>query len=98
MKTSLCATARYSVLALAASLVLIPRDSALADEKIAIDQLPESVIAAIKYRFPNAEFLSAERDFDDGKAEYEVKIRTAGQKKEVDVSAGGEITDVDDED
>ncbi|MBA2431165.1 MAG: hypothetical protein H0V56_03515 [Chthoniobacterales bacterium] len=61
-------------------------------------KLPEPVTKAIMERFPKAELIKAEKETDDGKVKYEVKIRTEGKEKEVDVSAEGVILKVDDED
>lgn len=69
-----------------------------ADEDIAIDKLPGPVVKAIKDRFPKGELRSAEKETDDGKVEYEVKVRSDGKKYEVEVTPDGKINEVDDDD
>lgn len=56
------------------------------------------VVSSIKARFSDAKLLSAEKGIENGRFVYEVKIRTGGFKKEVDVTPEGRIVDVDDED
>jgi hypothetical protein len=70
----------------------------LAGEAIPISQLPEPVVNAVKTRFPNAQFLSAEREIDDGRVKYEVKILDGNQKKEVELTPNGQVLKVENED
>lgn len=72
--------------------------SATAGDRIEIKELPKAVLTGIQMRFPDAEILSAERDRDDGRIEYEVKIRHKGQRYEVELTEDGRITDIDRED
>jgi uncharacterized membrane protein YkoI len=72
--------------------------SARAGEKVAVDQLPEPVVKAVKERFPKGELLSAERERDDGRIKYEVKVRDGGKKYEVEVTPEGKILEVERED
>lgn len=88
---------RLRLLTLAAACMAAPA-LVYADDDIAVDKLPKEVRAAIDERFPGAELLSAERDKDDGKVEYEVELRHKGQRYEVDVTEDGRIKDVDRED
>lgn len=67
-----------------------------AGKKIPIDALPPAVFFAVADRFPDAQFLSAERDKDDGRIMFEVKIRTGGKKIELDVTPFGQIVKIDD--
>ncbi len=69
-----------------------------AGEKIKVADLPAAVVKAIEGRFPGAELLSAEMERDDGKVEYEVNIKHAGKKYEVEVTADGVIKEVELED
>lgn len=69
-----------------------------AGEKIKVADLPAAVVKAIEAKFPGAELLSAEKELDDGKLEYEVKIKHAGKKYEVEVTADGVIKEVERED
>jgi uncharacterized membrane protein YkoI len=72
--------------------------SAMADEKIDVKSLPEKVTKAIQDRLPGAQLLSAEKETDDGKIEYEVKVRHDGNKYEVEVKEDGAIKEVERDD
>jgi hypothetical protein len=63
-------------------------------ENVPINQLPSPVTAAIKNRFPKSELLSAEKDLENGKVKYEVKVRSDGQNYDVDVTPSGKILKV----
>jgi len=67
-------------------------------ENVPINRLPSPVTAAIKNRFPKSELLSAEIDRENGKVKYEVKVRSEGQKYDVDVTPDGKILKIDRED
>lgn len=69
-----------------------------ADEKIPLDQVPEAVLKAVKERFPKGEILSAEREREDGRIQYELKVRDGGKIYEVEVTAEGRILEVELED
>jgi len=87
-----------ALLAIAASLVLCCSSAVFAGEDVPAAKLPEPVTKAIMERFPKAELIKAEKETEKGKVKYEVKIRTEGKEKEVDVSPEGKILEVDDED
>lgn len=72
----------------------------LAGDDIPVAELPDAVVGALKARFPDAQLLSAEKETDNGKVVYEVKLDSpaAGGRHEVDVSADGSILDIDPED
>ncbi len=72
---------------------LLPRAGAAADfqENVPINQLPSPVTAAIKNRFPKSELLWAEKDLENGRVKYEVKVRSNGQNYDVDVTPSGKI-------
>jgi uncharacterized membrane protein YkoI len=72
--------------------------SALADEKVNVKDLPKAVLEAIEKRLPGAELLSAKKEKDDGRLQYEVKVRHKGQKYEVEVTPEGKILEVERED
>jgi hypothetical protein len=67
-------------------------------ENVPINRLPGPVTAAIKSRFPKAELLWAEKDLENGKVIYEVKVRSDGQNYDVDVTPSGKILKIDRED
>lgn len=62
-----------------------------ADETIAVTELPKEVVAAIENHLPGATLLSAEKDDEDGKLVYEVKVRTKDARHELDVTPEGTI-------
>jgi hypothetical protein len=90
---------RHALLPLIATFAIIGMSIPVrADDDVAINQLPNPVVNAIQTQFPKAELLSAERDRDDGKTKYEVKIRTENGRKDVKVTPEGEILKVKNED
>lgn len=76
-----------------ASINRLPSPGATADfqENVPINQLPSPVTAAIKNRFPKSELLWAEKDLENGRVKYEVKVRSNGQNYDVDVTPSGKI-------
>jgi hypothetical protein len=64
-------------------------------ENVPVKQLPSPVTAAIKNRFPKSELLLAERDMDNGKVIYEVKVRSNGQIFDLDITPSGKILKID---
>lgn len=71
---------------------------AMADEDIAVSELPARATAAIQSKFKGATLLSAERETKKDRVVYEVKIRVGDKEKEVKVTDNGEILKVEDED
>jgi hypothetical protein len=67
-------------------------------ENVPINRLPSPVTAAIKNRFPKSELILAEKDLDNGKVIYEVKVRSDGQIFDLDVTPSGKIIKIDRED
>jgi len=63
-------------------------------ENVPINRLPNPVTAAIKNRFPKSELLWAEKDMDNGRVIYEVKLRSDGQNYDIDVTPSGKIIKV----
>lgn len=60
-------------------------------DNVPIDRLPSQVTAAIKNKFPGSELLLAEKDIENGKLIYEVKVRSKGQIYELYVTPEGKI-------
>ena len=75
----------------------LPRPDATADfqENVPINQLPSPITAAIKNRFPKSELLLAEKDVDNGRVIYEVKVRSNGQIFDLDITPSGKILKID---
>lgn len=96
MKTSSFPTLKTGLLALivAASALCLP--DASAGDKVAIINLPPPVTLAILDRFPDARFIEAEAETEDGVVKYEVEIKSGGKKFEIEVAADGRILKIDD--
>ncbi len=62
---------------------------------LAVKDLPQPVSRSISGYFPGAQILAAERDTDDGRTQFEVKIRYKDINLVVDVNPQGKILDVD---
>lgn len=67
------------------------------DEEVPVEKLPKAVVKAIKAKYPDATLVEAEKETDDGKTVYEVKIKTGGKKFEIKVSVDGTIQPEDDD-
>lgn len=85
-----------SLWAATAALVLSLTASTFAGDKIPLEQVPPPVFDSVVARFPDVQFLSAEREKDDGRLVFELKIRSSGKKLEVKVTPFGQIVDIDD--
>lgn len=62
-----------------------------ADETIAVTELPKEVVTAIETHLPGATLLSAEKDHENGKLVYEVKVRTKDARHELEITPEGTI-------
>ncbi len=78
----------------------LPRPGAAGafQENVPINQLPKPVTDAIKNRFPKSQMLGAEKDLENGRVKYEVKVRSNGQNYDIDVTPSGRILKIDRED
>lgn len=80
-------------LTLAAFAILLAASASLADEeKVPLDKLPKAVSAAVKKRFPKAEFVEAAKETEKDKTEYEVTLKEGGKKIDVMLTPDGTIT------
>lgn len=61
------------------------------EEKVPLDKLPKAVTEAVKKRFPKAELVSASKEKEGDKYEYEVSIRDEGKKIDVTLTPEGVI-------
>lgn len=68
--------------------------SAIADEKIKVDDLPKVVLSAVKAKFPEAKLTGAEKEEEDGKEVFEVSLKDGGVEIDVAVSAKGKILEI----
>ena len=67
------------------------------EEKNPLHKVPANVKEAVENYFPDAQFISAEQETENGKVLYEIVIRYMGKKFEVLVSADGVIEAVETE-
>ncbi len=62
---------------------------------VPVTELPGAVTKAVENYFPGAKATSAQRDKDDGKEHFEVRIEYKDLHLEVDISPEGKVLDVD---
>jgi len=77
--------------AIAATLLALASSIAMAGEKVQPDQLPQAVSDAVKKQFPQATIESAEREKEDGRMKYELKVTDQDAKYEFDVAEDGTV-------
>jgi hypothetical protein len=70
----------------------------LAGTPIAPAELPEPVVHTIAEYFPGAKTLSAEREAENLRTRYEVRLQYKAIKLEVELSPEGRILDIEMED
>lgn len=74
---------------------LMMASSARADEEnVPLDKLPAKVKDAVKAKFPEAEFVKASKEVEEGVVLYEVGIRNKGQTIEVTTTEDGKIVEI----
>jgi hypothetical protein len=78
-----------------AALLVVPCDSTIPDVRAgdAGDLTPEAV-AAVKALYPNADIIGVGREREHGVLYYEVAIRDADQRIEIEVTADGAVGEV----
>ncbi len=76
---------------ISAAILAICSSGAMAGERVQVEQLPPAVSDAVKKHFPQARIDSAEREKEDGKMKYELKITSEGAKYEFDVAEDGTV-------
>jgi len=62
------------------------------------ETLPQIVIDAVNEAVPNATFISAVKEEEKGKVIYEIRVEADGKALEVEVSAAGELLEIEDDD
>ena len=87
MRTCLCCLA----LAAVTGISLVSGGVQAGEEKIPLDKLPKAVVEAVKKRFPKAELISAAKETVDKKTEYEVILKSEGQRIDVTLAPEGTI-------
>lgn len=67
------------------------------EEKIPVAKVPKVVLDAVKARYPGSEIKGAEKEVEDGKTIYELKLTHEGHKLEVSATPEGKIVSVEKE-
>jgi hypothetical protein len=62
------------------------------EDNIPVGELPAVVKQAIDQRYPGAQYVSAERETENGVTSYEVEIIFEGRQLEIDVTADGVVS------
>lgn len=96
MKTFPCSNVKVGILALALAAIALCLPDARAGEKVAIVNLPPPVTLAILDRFPDARFVEAEAETENGYVKYEIEIKSGGKDLDIEVAADGRILKIDD--
>jgi len=83
------------VIALVAGVVAI--SGALAEEEVALDQLPPAARAMIQQHAEQGQIVEIEKETEDGRVVYEAEIVVNGKETEIQVSANGELLETETE-
>jgi hypothetical protein len=66
-------------------------------EKIALDNVPGKIRAAINDWFPGAKLRSVEKEVENGEVVYDVELTHKGKKHEMDIKEDGTVVEVENE-
>lgn len=66
----------------------------LADDDIAVSDIPKNVAASVQGYFPSAKIVSAKTDTKRGQRVYEIRAVYRDLLLEIDVNADGRVTEV----
>jgi hypothetical protein len=61
------------------------------EEKVPLDKVPKAVLKAVKAKFQDAKLVGAEKENENGKIRYEIKLARKNQKIEAKVTRKGKI-------
>jgi uncharacterized membrane protein YkoI len=67
------------------------------EEKIPLDKVPKAVLDAVKAKYPDGELLGAEKENENGKVLYEIKVKNKDQKLEASFTEDGKLDSVEEE-
>jgi len=67
------------------------------EEKIPLDKVPKAVMDAVKAKYPDGELLGAEKENENGKTSYEIKVKNKDQKLEASFTEEGKLTSIEEE-
>jgi uncharacterized membrane protein YkoI len=79
-----------------ASLMLYVSVSAMADdeEKVALKDVPQAVLGAVKSKFPAGELTAAEKETKEGNTTYEITLKNKGKNIDVALTSEGKIKQI----
>jgi hypothetical protein len=66
-------------------------------EKLTPDKLPAKIMAAVKARFPAAEFTAITKETDAGQVIFDIELKERGRKFEMDILEDGTVREVEKE-
>jgi hypothetical protein len=84
-------------LASSAAIFMLALSAAAEDKKIPADQIPASVMKAVKARLPGVVVRSAEEEIENGVTVYDLELTCQGRKYEMDVKPDGTIMELEKE-
>jgi hypothetical protein len=64
------------------------------EQKVALKDLPQAVLDAVRAKFPGAELKGAGKETEDGKTLYEVALKDKGQDVDATLTPEGTITEI----
>jgi hypothetical protein len=71
--------------------------AAAEEKKIRVDQVPASVMKAVRARLPGVVVRSAEKEVENGVTVYDLELTCQGRKYEMDVKPDGTILELEKE-
>ena len=70
----------------------------MASEEIALDKVPQAVIQAANAELPGFKISEASMETEDNMTVYELEGEVSGKKYEIELSADGQILEIEEED
>jgi len=64
------------------------------EEKIPLDKVPKAVLDAVKAKYPDGELLGAEKENENGKTLYEIKVKNKDQTLEASFTEDGKLDSI----
>jgi len=79
------------------ALFALPWSSAMAQEKVEADKLPQKVKDSLKARFPGHMITQATKELENNEVIYDIEMTVGGKKHEMDCKEDGTIVDIQNE-
>jgi hypothetical protein len=67
------------------------------EEKVALDQLPQKIVDAVKAKFPDAKLVKASKEKENNEIIYEVNLKDKEQNVDVSLKEDGTIVEIEKE-